>query len=110
MTMNRIYLKGRLIDNAKLINKDENILKFTLAVKERYDNDLKKYLYRLVPCIVFEPCEEMVESLINDIKDDKGLEIECEGIESKITKKNGKSEKIFLIDSDYLKIIKDRKV
>ena len=107
MKMNRIYLKGRVIDNVKFVNKDENILKFTLAVKERYDNDLNKYLYRLIPCIVFEPCKDMAKSMIYD---GQGLEIECEGIESKITKKNGISEKIFLIDSDYLKIIKDRKL
>ena len=104
--MNRIYLKGRLIDNAKLVNKGENILKFTLAVKERYDNDLNKYLYRLITCIVFEPCEEIVKHLTVG----QSSEIKCKGIESKIAKKSGKSEKIFLIDSDYLKILKHRKL
>ncbi|NVM02107.1 MAG: hypothetical protein HWN67_07210 [Candidatus Helarchaeota archaeon] len=104
--MNRIYLKGRLIDNAKFVNRDENILKFTLAIKERYDNDLNKYLYRLIPCIVFEPCKEIVRCLTDD---GQCSEIECEGIESKIAKKNGKSEKIFLIDPEYLKII-NRKI
>jgi len=106
MTMNRIYLKGRVLDKAKLINKNENILKFTLATKEKYDKDLNKYLYRLIPCIVFEPKKDIAESLIKD----QALEIKCSGIESKITKKNRKSEKIFLIDQDYIKIIKHRKL
>ena len=80
--MNRTYLKGKLIDNARFINKDENILKFTLATKEKYDNNLNKYLYRLIPCIVFEPDKEIIESLT---RDDQSSEIECKGIESKIT-------------------------
>ena len=105
--MNRIYLKGRVVDKAKLINKDENILKFTLALKEKYDKNFNKYLYRLIPCIVFEPEKDIVESLI---KDSQSSEIKCKGIESKITKKKGKSEKIFLIDPDYMKIIKHRKL
>lgn len=44
--MNRIYLKEKIVDNAKYVNNDENMLKFALAVKEKYDNDLNKYLYK----------------------------------------------------------------
>ena len=101
--MKKINLKGIIVDDAKFMNKNENMLRFTLAVKERYDNNLRKYLYRLVPCVIFEPDEKIVKSLINN---GDGLEIECEGIKSKITNKNGTSEKVILTDPDYLTIIK----
>ena len=108
--MNRIYLKGRVVDNAKLINGDDTILKFTLAIKERFDTDLNKHLYRLIPCIIFKPSEEIKKSLL---KTEKGLQIECEGIKSTYRKTKGflaKKEEVFLIDTDSLIIGKNRKV
>ena len=100
--MNRIYLKGRVVDNAKLINGDDNILKFTLAIKERFDTDLNKHLYRLMPCIIFEPSKEIRKSFWEN---GKGLHIQCEGIKSSYRKTKGflaKKEEVFLIDTDSL--------
>ena len=47
MTVNRIYLKGRVVDEAKYLI-EENIFKFTLAVKGNYNSNLNRYLYKLI--------------------------------------------------------------
>lgn len=104
--MHRKSLKGRLVDNANYVNGNQNIIMMTIAVKDHYDFDIKKYLYRLVPCIVFELDKKLANTLI---KKGQGIHISCEGIQSSLNQKSGLSnekKKAFLIDPESIRLIK----
>jgi len=102
--MNRIYLKGSVIPGAQYTSADVGVLKFTMAVKERYNHDLNKYLYRLVPCVLLGPNRGLIKRLTDP---SQVVEIACEGIYSDIRHSRGqkpKKDPSFLIDPGSLDV------
>ena len=64
--MNTMNGTGELLKNAVYFeNEKSNVLKFTVASRFGYDEELGKEKYEFVPCVVFNPREDQIEELVN---------------------------------------------
>jgi len=87
--MNKFVGKGKLVRNAVVNGVDNKALSFTAATKVDYDKELKKDRFAFVPCVLFNPDEEIEEELTEN---GAGLEVEFEGfVRASSYKKNNET-------------------
>jgi len=61
--MSRFQGKGRIVRDAVVNGVDNKALSFTVATSVGSDKDLKKDRYTFVPCVLFNPEEDIMEQL-----------------------------------------------
>ena len=74
--MNICAIAGHLARNAVLKGTEKKVLLFTLAAKAGWDDNEQKDRVSYVPVVVFNPSEDLVQSLVNN---GKGTYVELEG-------------------------------
>ena len=74
--MNKCMLSGRQVANAKVHGKDNNVLTFTLAVKDGYSKKAQVDYVDFLPCVLFNPSDKLLRKLTEE---GKGLFVELEG-------------------------------
>jgi hypothetical protein len=88
--MNRFQGKGRIVRDAVVNGVDNKAVSFTVATSVGYDKELKKDRYAFVPCVLFNPEEDIVEQLTED---GAALEVQFEGfVRSSSYKKNNETK------------------
>lgn len=66
--MNRFTGVGRLARNAVLNGSEKKALKFTLATNYGYNEKTEKERVAFVPCVVFQPAEDIAKTLTENGK------------------------------------------
>jgi single-stranded DNA-binding protein len=74
--MNICAIAGHLPRNAVLKGTDKKVLLFTLAAKSGWDESEQKDRVSYVPCVIFNPSDDLVHSLVNN---GKGIYVQLEG-------------------------------
>jgi len=74
--MNTYIGSGRLVRNAVLAGNEKKALNFTIAAKYGYDAENEKERVAFVPCVIFNPTENLAKLLVDQ---GKGIFVEFQG-------------------------------
>lgn len=87
--MNHCVLTGRLVRNAIVNGNQSKAMKFTLATKYGYDAKNREDRVAFVPCVFFDPHQELERILTED---GKGVFVELAGrVHQAVFEKDGKT-------------------